>query len=359
MKTTRKWISLILILTVLFTSIPILVTPGVAQAASNDDSSDTAIKAVIGVAVATTIYFITRHFQKQGKMEKYYNLGDKYARQGAWAKAADAYAKCAKISSDYKNVKQKLTHAKKKATEMYIKKGDQAKAQEQYEEAVSFYQKGLKYSPTSLEVKNKLDKLKQRLVEVHYRRGHTFEVQNEWQQAFNEYKKAYNYNPDYKDLANRYYRAKAKINGNLPLLGVLFFINHTNQPGLEKPLINALQTQLEGTVSDEFYLIAHQKVQKVMNEQAGALSDTMDKGLAVDLGRILGANQTLIGDITSVSVDDDRVQMKATVKIVNVKTGKIDRKIKHSYRFSEDVSLNNLSEAMPKFAKGLAKKIAE
>mgnify|MGYP006285931231 FL=1 len=362
MKFNKKWISMILITAILVTSLPAMAGNGVAMGAkdSNDGSTITKVVAVAVTVIAAV--FIGRKIKnnkKKDQAREFYEKGNIYAEQGSWDRAVAAYKKARNHYPEYKDVAAKLILAKSKAEEMFIKKGDKAREQEKYEEAIAFYQKALNYNPTSLTAKKKMETLSTDLVDVYYRRGYKYEIQGKWQAAYNEYKKAFYYNPQYKDLADRYNRAKAKINGNLPLRGILFFVNHTNQRGIEKPLIHELQAQLEGEVSSQFYLIDQKRVQNIMNEQADALGDELDSNLAIDLGQVMGVDEVLIGDINSIYTKRNRLRMELSLEIINVESGNTIRTIDYTHKFSKDVTEENIIKALPEMVEELVERIVD
>jgi tetratricopeptide (TPR) repeat protein len=254
-------------------------------------------------------------------------------------------------------VQAKLKFAKEQAAAMFMKLGDQARVSEQFEEALAMYQKALGFQPDSTEIKAKLDSLGLDMVSVYYRRGRTFETQNRWKEAFAEYEKAYTINPGYEDLTERYNMAKAAVAGNLPIRALLYLMNRSTVPGLENSLLMALQTELETTGRGRFVMIDREKVRAVINEQAPGLSDSFNDNLAMDLGRILGANEVLVGEIKSVS-GSGRIRVELAVKILKVPGKGVVKAIDDfDYTFGSKVTLADLPQAMPELAQELAKRL--
>jgi tetratricopeptide (TPR) repeat protein len=289
----------------------------------------------------------------KNKAKEFYNQGEAFAAQGNWDQAADTFAKAESEYPKYKDVKEKLQNARSQASGMFIQKGDNAKSQEKFDEALAFYQKALKYQPESVEAKDRYNNLSQDMVAKYFNRGRTYESQNLWQDALKEYEKAYAINPDYQDLADYYNRAKAKLQGNVPLRALLFLINRSEQLGIENQLIQDMQEELSRLApSKKFFMIDYRKVQKVMDEQASSLGDKLNDSLAMDLGRILDADQVMVGNIEA----DGKNKVKITVRILKVPTQDLVKEAKVTHGFSKK---EELSTELPKLAKGLAKKLAD
>lgn len=286
----------------------------------------------------------------KAKAKEFYQQGETYSSEGRWDLAADAYAKAAKEDKKFKDVQSKLENARVQACDMLVQMGDDAKNKEKFDEALALYQKALIYQPTSIEAKSRADSLNQEMVAKYYNRGRTYESQNLWQEALKEYEKAYAINPNYEDLADYYGRAKAKLQGNVPVRALLFLVNRSGQPGLDNTLIQALHAQLNALApSKKFFLVDQRKVQAVMSEQADALGDKMNESLAMDLGRLLDANQVIIGEIHP----DGKDKVKIIAKILKVPDqGQVsDAKV--------TLDLDEIKKDLPKVAKNLAKKLVD
>jgi tetratricopeptide (TPR) repeat protein len=296
-------------------------------------------------------------FASKGKAQQFYEQAKTYAEEGRWDLAADAYGQAAKEYPKYKDVQQKLVGAKVQACTMLVQMGDESKSKEKYEEALAFYKKALFYNPTSVEAKSQLDKLSQDMVARYYNLGRTYESQNQLESALDAYEKAYAYNPNYQDLADRYTRVKVQLQGNIPLRAVLFFINRSTQLGIETPLIQALQSELVAkSASGKFAMVDYKKVQQVINEQAKGLSDTLNDSLAMDLGRILGAGQVVVGEIVSEGSKSNK--FKITARVLKVPGGEVIKEIKISESFNGK-EMEDFQNQIPELANDLAEKITK
>jgi tetratricopeptide (TPR) repeat protein len=307
--------------------------------------------------IVTLLFTAAPIFASKSKAEQYYSQGESYAAEGSWDLAADAYAQAVKEYSKYKDAQDKLATAKVQACSMLIKKGDESQGRESFEEALALYKKALFYNPTSVEAKSRLDTLSQSMVARYYNLGRNYENQNQLPEALAEYEKAYAYNPSYQDLADRYTRVKTKLQGNVPLRAILFFINRSSQLGMETPLIQSLQTELvQKSASGKFAMIDYRKVQSVMDEQARGLSDTLDDSLAMDLGRILGAGQVVVGEIISEGKKSNK--FKITVRVLKVPQGDAVKEIRISRNFNGK-EMADFQKEIPDLAHDLAEKITK
>lgn len=293
----------------------------------------------------------------KSKAEQFYNQGETYSTEGRWDLAADAFAQAAKEYPKYQDVQSKLENARNQAAGMLIQLGDEAKTKEKYNEALAFYRKALVYKPNSVEGRSKYDGLSQEMVAKYYTLGRTYESQNRLEDSFKEYEKAYMINPNYQDVTDRYSRIKAKLTGGIPARAILFFINRSSQPGIETPLIQRLQAELvQLSTSKKYTMIDNRKVQAIMDEQAAGLGDNLNDSLAMDLGRLLGADQVITGEITSEGKKSNKFKISA--RILSVPQAKVVRAVKMADRFSDRELANFLNE-VPELAKDLAKKLAD
>ncbi len=296
-------------------------------------------------------------FASKGKAQQFYDKAETYASEGRWDLAADAYGQAAKEYPKYKDVQDKLATAKVQACSMLVQMGDDSKSKEKYEEALALYKKALFYNPTSVEAKSRLGNLSQDMVSRYYNLGRTYESENQLESALTAYEKAYTYSPGYQDLADRYTKIKAKLQGNIPLRAVLFFVNRSSQLGIETPLIQSLQAELVSkSASGKFAMVDYKKVQEVINEQAKGLSDSLNDGLAMDLGRILGAGQVVVGEIVSEGSKSNK--FKITARVLKVPGGEVIKEIKLSEGFNGK-EMADFQNQIPELAKDLADKITK
>lgn len=363
MRKVRWSIVLLLVTALLFSSLSVFAESGQVSVQMNGgedaDSDKTLMIALGSMVVVGTVLFVVKTVKKYSHLNKLYDQAELYTNQGKWDLVVDTYTEMIEIKANYKDVQSKLEQAKKKATDMFIGLGDQARAREQYEEAMELYKKAMIYQPTSIIAKSKMDQVAQEMVAVHYRIGFNYETQNRWEEAFDEYSQAYYYNKGFQDLESRYFRAKSKIEGNLPLRAILFLVNHTEELGIERPLIQALHDDLAQKISDTFYMMDDQHVQAVVTEQAQALSDQYDQNLAIDLGKILGADEVLVGDILSIILKGKRVRMEVEVRLINVGNGQVLDTIRYTHKFSKGVEVKDLVHNLPEMTKELAEKIMD
>ncbi|MFW6409490.1 MAG: tetratricopeptide repeat protein, partial [Halanaerobiales bacterium] len=318
-----------------------------------DVDSDTVIKGVAAVVVTGGVIYLGRRFYRRSRANNFYKQAQTHEENGDWGKAVESYEKALEIVSDYKDTDSRLATARQQAEEKFITLGDEAEEEEKYERAAEYYQMAKKYNPDSFRPQNRLDKLNENLVEVHYRRGHTFETQNEWEEAFAEYEEAYNVNPDYKDLEDRYHRAKAQVKGDIPLRAIVFLVNRTSQTGMEDPFVNELQDRMEGVITEDFYMMERDKVKDVMQEQGEALSDSRDQELAVDLGKILGADEVVTGEISKIGSRLGRVTLTIDLVISDVESGNISEEISYTHRFERGVEKSEIKDHLREAARGL------
>jgi tetratricopeptide (TPR) repeat protein len=297
-------------------------------------------------------------FASKSKAEKFSKQGDDYAAQDQWDLAADAYAQAVKEFSKNKDYQVKFENACNQAAAMLIQKGDEANSKEQFDEAITNYKKALIYLPNSIEAKAKLDKLSQEMVAQYYKLGRTYESQNQWSSALKEYEKAYAINPNYLDLAESYKRAKAKVDGKASIRAILFYVNRGTQFKIENPLIQALQAELidisTKNKNDDIVMIDRKKVQTVIDEQAGSLSDEYNDALAMDLGRILAANDVIVGEI----LPDGKNKVKIITRLLKVPEATLIKEVKISYDLEDNPDwdkevLKLAKEIAPKMTAGL------
>jgi tetratricopeptide (TPR) repeat protein len=313
---------------------------------------------IISLLIVLVFFTVMPIFASKSKAEQFCNQGDSYAAEGRWDLAADAYAQAAKEYPKYKDIQSKLENARKQASSMLEQMGDDSKAKEKYEEALALYKKALFYNPTSVAAKSKLDGLSQDMVARYYNLGRTYESQNQLPEALKEYEKACSYNPNYQDVTDRITRLKAKLQGKTPLRAILFFVNRSSQLGMETPLIQSLQSYLvdKAAESKKFSMIDYRKVQAVMEEQAKGLGDSLNESLAMDIGRIVGANEVIIGEILSEGKNSNKFKINA--KVLEVPSGNVVKEVKLSHSFSGK-EMADFQKEIPELARGLADKLSD
>ncbi|MCK8826100.1 penicillin-binding protein activator LpoB [Fuchsiella alkaliacetigena] len=343
----KKYLVLFLVIAMLAT----MVLP--APAIADDDSSDRRIKAAGAAAVVTGTFFLGRYLYRRSQASSYYDAAQQHAEAGEWDKAVEAYQSSLEARDGYEDAEERLAEARDEAAKMFINQGDEEKEAERYEEAIDYYQQALHYQSDSIEAQDRLDTLAQDLVGVHYRRGYQYEVQNRWEEAYQEYQKAYQYNLSYEDLNDRYYRAKARVDDDLPMRALIFIVDQSGNVDLERPLLNALQSELEGVVSSDFYMLSRAQVQDTMDEQAAALSDTRDKSLAIDLGQIIGADEILIGEITDVYEGRRSPRIDINLELYQVENRDLIEEIEYTHRFDSDLGKDELNDHLSELAKEL------
>ena len=324
---------------------------------SNGDEDDGLRDKLIigGIAAGVTVgtFFLGRYAYQRYQASSYYDQAQDYAARGEWDRAVEAYETALSYHSGHSEAEEGLSEARQEAEAMFIARGDEARQEERYEDAVEYYQEALNYNPDSVTAQSHLDELAQEMVEVHYRRGYEYETQNRWEEALAEYEKAYQYNLEYEDLDDRYYRARARIEGELPMRALLYIVNRTDLENVERPLLNSLQERLEAIVEPDFYMISRSRVQEVMDEQADALVEERGPEEAVELGRIMGADEVLIGELTEIYSSWGRLHMDVNLEILNVESEDTVSEIEYSHNFGRGVSREEISKYLNEIAVSL------
>lgn len=313
----------------------------------------------IGVVTAVVVgaVCLIRSAIINGKAEKLYRQGESLAAAGDWAEAVQAYTEAWEVNSKYKDVAAKLAAAKEQAGAMFLRLGNEAWAEEKLETAEAYYRQALQYIPASAEARQQLNALSQELAMVYYRRGLSYESLNRWPEALQEYEKAYLLAPQKLEVVDHYQRAKAEVNKDLPLKTVLFFLNHTATSGIEDLLARGLQTQMQAVADGKYVMLDYTRTQAVVTEQAAALSGVLDEKLALDLGRILGADEVIIGAIHALDVKN-QIRIEVSAKSLQVSSGRVSKEVKpFTYTFPRGTAAANWWTEMPKLATELAKRL--
>lgn len=351
MRGIMKITCLTLVFLLVFNSFP------VAAANTRSDTGEMVIKIGVATAVVVGAVCLIRTAIINGKAGKLYHEGEKLAAAGDWPGAVQAYTKAWELNPDYKDVAAKLAEAKEKAGTMYLRLGDEAWKEKKLEAAEAYYRQALQYIPASTEARQKLNQLAQELAWVHYRRGLSYEAVNRWPEALQEYERAYLLAPEISEFADHYRRAKANADQNLPLRTVLFFINHTSTAGVEELLARELQQQMQAAANGKYVMLDYTRTQAVLTEQAAALGGELDEKLALDLGRILGVDEVVIGAIHSFEVRN-RVRIEVSAKRLQIPTGRVNKEVKpFTYTFARSATAANWRDELPKLATELAKRL--
>ncbi len=337
----------------------LLLCPTLPVKAAEASSGEKALKIGLIAAVVVGGVYLLREAIVNGRAEKFYQQGERLAAAGDWEEAVRAYTQAWKIKPNYKEVATKLMAAKEQAGAMLLRLGDEARREERLEAAEEYYRKALEYMPASTIARQRLDQLAQELALVYYRRGLSYEAVNRWPEALREFEKAYLLAPQRTKVADHYQRAKTKVNPDLPLIAILYFLNNTAVPGMEDLLARELQTCMVAEADGKYVMLDYNRVQAVVNEQAAALSERLDEKLAIDLGRLLGVDEVIIGSLDP-AVAQNRLKIIVTAQRLEVPSGRIKREIKGlTYTFPKGMTGNDwwhyLPEIATKLAKGLRK----
>ena len=330
--------------------------PATARSTSSD-SGKTVIKVGVATAVVVGAVCLIRSAVINGKAEKLYRQGENLASAGDWVGAVQAYTKAWELNPKYKDVAAKLADAKEKAGAVFLRLGDDAWAERKLEAAETYYRQALQYIPASAEVRQKLNQLSQELAWVYYRRGLSYESVNRWPEALQEYERAYLLAPEMAEVADHYLRAKAKVDQNLPLRTVLFFLNHTTTAGVEDLLARELQHQMQASADGKYVMLDYTRTQAVLTEQAAALGGNLDEKLALDLGRILGVDEVIIGAVHSFEAKN-RVRIEVSAKSLAIPSGRVSKEVKpFTFTFARGTTAANWRDEIPKLATELAKRL--
>jgi tetratricopeptide (TPR) repeat protein len=320
-------------------------------------SGEKILKIGVASAVVIGVVCLIRSSVVKGKAEKLSRQGDAFAVAGDWEQAVQAYTEAYEIRPKDKNVAAKLKEAKAQAGAMLIRLGDEARQEEKLEAAQGYYRQALRYLPASSEARQKLDTLSQDLALVYYRRGLNYESVNRWVDALREFEQAYLLAPQNTEIASHYQRAKAEVNHDLPLKAVLFFLNNTNLSGMEDLLTRELQTAMVAAADGRYVMLDYNQVRAVMTEQASALSATLNEGLALDIGRLLGVEEVIIGTLNPVAAKN-RLRVEVTAKSLAVPSGRVRKEVKpFTYIFPKGTDQSNWWYQIPAFADELAKRL--
>lgn len=328
------------------------------MAGSTEQSSgEKMLKIGVASAVVIGVVCLIRSSIVNGKAEKLSRQGDAFAAAGDWERAVQAYTEAYEVKPKDKDVTAKLENAKVQAGAMLIRLGDEARQEEKLEVAQGYYRQALRYLPASSEARQKLDTLSQELALVYYRRGLSYASVNRWVDALREFEQAYLLTPQNAEIASYYQRAKAEANHDLPLKAILFFLNNTNLSGMEDLLARELQTTMVAAADGRYVMLDYNQVRAVITEQAAALSGTLNEGLALDLGRLLGVEEVIIGTLNPVEAKN-RLRIEVATKSLAVPSGQIRKEVKpFTYTFPKGTDETNWWHRIPDLANELAKRL--
>ncbi|HHT49542.1 MAG TPA: tetratricopeptide repeat protein [Firmicutes bacterium] len=329
----------------------------ITASAAEGFSGEKALKIGAITVVVVGVVCLIRQAVVNGRADKFYQQGEALAAAGDWEGAVRAYTQAWEINPNYKDVTTKLATAKERAGAMFLRLGDEARKEERLEAAEDYYRKALQYMPASTEVRQKLDQLAQELALVYYRRGLAYETVNRWPEALREYERAYLLAPQHNEIVDHYQRAQTKVHRDLPLIAILFFVNNTDLPGLEDLVARELETRMVAEANGKYVMLDYNRVQAVVNEQAAGLSATLDERLAMDLGRLLGVDEVIIGVLDPVEAKN-QLKIKVAAQRLEVPSGKISKEVKaFTYNFPKGMASVDWWRHIPQLASQLSKRL--
>lgn len=171
-------------------------------------------------------------------------------------------------------------------------------------------------SPIKFEIKNygadlrqakeELLKNKEFAAEKHYQLGQDLLKQNNIEKnklAAKEFKQASKYVPDYKDASSMYDQAKKLA---IKRIAIIPFENKSgkNQYGAINETITdeIISSLLNNQAAVEFVeIITRDQLQQVMNEQNLGSSGIINESTAMQVGKILGVSEIIVGQITQIA----------------------------------------------------------
>lgn len=171
------------------------------------------------------------------------------------------------------------------------------------------------YGADLRQAKEELLKNKELAAEKHYQLGQDLLKQNNIEKnkiAAKEFKKALQYIPDYKDASSMYDQARKLAIKRIAIMpfenksgkGQYGAINET----ITDEIISAL---LNNPAAVEFVeIITRDQLQQVMNEQNLGSSGIINESTAMQVGKILGVSEIIVGQITQISSAEPTVTTK-------------------------------------------------
>ncbi len=102
------------------------------------------------------------------------------------------------------------------------------------------------------------------------------------------------------------------VNDSLPVVGVVDFTGESQATVVS----NALTAELVN--ADQFKIISRSDMQAIIMEQQFQMSGMVDTETGVELGKLIGAEYIITGDVSKAGIN-----YYLTVKMINVETGEI------------------------------------
>lgn len=229
------------------------------------------------------------------------------------------------------------------------------------------------YSQDLRQAKEDLEKNKELAAEKHYLKGKELLKQNNIDQnklAAKELRYALNFHPDYKDAATLYDQARKSA---IKRIAIIPFENKSGRgqygainESITDEIISALSN--DQSAMEFIEIITRDQLQQVLNEQNLGSSGIINESTAMQVGKILGVSEIIVGQITQIASADPVVtskqyknersiyskegnyvitamiqeykkeasaSMSGSFKIIDVKTAKIKKtdSLKEDYRF--------------------------
>ena len=198
-----------------------------------------------------------------------------------------------------------------------------------------------KGSPIKFEIKNyggdlrqakeELAKNQELAAEKHYQQGQELLKQNNVDHnklAAKEFKKALGYYPDYKNASSMYDQARKLATKRIAIIpfenksgkGQYGAVNETITDEIISSLLNA------PSAVEFVEIITRDQLQQVMNEQNLGTSGIINESTAMQMGKVLGVSEIIVGQITQIASVEPVVTSKqyANKRTIYSKTGNYD-----------------------------------
>lgn len=162
------------------------------------------------------------------------------------------------------------------------------------------------YNSELREAKEALMSNKELAAEQHYQNGLELLKINDIEKsksAAKEFKKSLSFIPDYKDASSMYEQARKM---GIKRIAIIPFENKSGKDyyGAVGEMLtdNVITLLMENTAAMEFLeIISRDQLQQVINEQNLGTSGIISENSAIELGKILGVHELLVGQITQIN----------------------------------------------------------
>lgn len=235
---------------------------------------------------------------KENLAEKKYQEGLLVYNNKQYESAIEKFNAALELVPNYKDAVQYLDRANKSLAFDAYQKAQTLQKEGKYKEALAQFQASQQYVPGFEDVDVQIHRTTNQLVQSLSSQAESMEENGDLQQAYKTYEEVLHYQPENPDAQEKYNTLKEKLTVRL---GVLPFQVQRLDYQFGAIAAEEISASLAPKKSDFLELVDRDHLKQILEEQALAQTGIYDENKAVEVGKLVGVNHIMAGQVTLVS----------------------------------------------------------